>query len=155
MCTKAITTQKYHYPGRPDDPGQMQTCSTSYFPIDIAAHLIKFTSTMPIIFALDDFLARLSLVCQCAFVFQHLTRGVLAIFWSWRRLARFLIKMGCINFPKHQQIFKCLLMRRFYFCRLAPSGPPQTLHICLDCYIFFCINTSKSCLKSSPQNVYI
>lgn len=86
---------------------------------------------MPIIFALDDFLARLSLVCQCAFVFQHLTRGVLAIFWSWRRLARFLIKMGCINFPKHQQIFKCLLMWWFYFCRLAPSGPPQTLHIWL------------------------
>ena len=86
---------------------------------------------MPIIFASENFLAKLSLVCQCAFVFQHLTRGVLAIFWSWRRPSRFLIKMGCINFPKHQQIFKCLLMRRFYFCRLAPSGPPQTLHIWL------------------------
>ena len=40
MCTKATTTQKYQYAGRPDDPGQMQTCSTSYVQIDIAAHLI-------------------------------------------------------------------------------------------------------------------
>ena len=40
MCTKAMTTHKYHYPGRPENPGQMQTCSTSYVQIDTAAHLI-------------------------------------------------------------------------------------------------------------------